>query len=356
MNALHSITGMRSPIERAARQHAAKLLSAHAPPEHQLAFINPREAELLRARGGSGVIDPDTGVQRFDDGSEFDFGGGTIGEGGGQPPPVVGGLTPDAGGGQFGGGGQSFGFGLNDNAGAAPSYGFGAPDFSGGGPSAPPPSTATGGQLTPGGGAQLGFGLDENTRAMPGYGITPPDFSGAGAQPGQPPAQPGGGLFKGLDLGKLAVAGVTGLLGAKGARNAQAQGQQAVTQTKQIAAPYQQTGQQLQAQAQRGELSPSGQQAIEAMRAQLKQGIEGRGGVGVAQAENQIAALRARLLDQQYQLGLQISGIGDKIALGAITTGIQADQYVNSLTNSYFTNMARTLYGTPPTPQTPGTP
>jgi hypothetical protein len=54
------------------------------------------------------------------------------------------------------------------------------------------------------------------------------------------------------------------------------------------------------------------------------------------------------LLAQQYDLGLKISGIGDQIALGAIRTGMQADQYVNQLTNSYFTNVTRALYSAAP--------
>ena len=44
-------------------------------------------------------------------------------------------------------------------------------------------------------------------------------------------------------------------------------------------------------------------------------------------------------------MGLQVSGIGDQIALGAIKSGMEADRYVNQLTSNYFTNIARTVYG-----------
>jgi len=54
----------------------------------------------------------------------------------------------------------------------------------------------------------------------------------------------------------------------------------------------------------------------------------------------------------QYQLGLQISGIGDKIATGAIQAGMQADQYTNQLTSSYFNNIARIASGIPLTTTT----
>ena len=115
-----------------------------------------------------------------------------------------------------------------------------------------------------------------------------------------------------------------------------------------MAAPYQQQGKELLSQAQSGKLSPAGQQQLQAAQAQVAQGIESRGGAGVAQAQAQIEALRQQLLNQQYQLGLQISNVGDSIATGAIKVGMQADQYVNQLTSNYFTNIARTAMGATP--------
>jgi hypothetical protein len=119
-----------------------------------------------------------------------------------------------------------------------------------------------------------------------------------------------------------------------------------------LAAPYQQQGQALQAQAQRGELTPQAQQSLQAVQAQAAQQAERRGGVGQAQMQQQVEAFRQQLLSQQYDYGLKLSGIGDNIALGAIRTGLQADQYVQQLTSNYFNNMARAVYGT--APQTPG--
>jgi citrate synthase len=104
----------------------------------------------------------------------------------------------------------------------------------------------------------------------------------------------------------------------------------------------------LQAQAQRGELTPQAQQSLQAVQAQAAQQAQRRGGVGVAQSQQQIENFRQQLLAQQYDLGLKISGIGDQIALGAIRTGMQADQYVNQLTGSYYGNIARVLFGAGP--------
>ena len=68
----------------------------------------------------------------------------------------------------------------------------------------------------------------------------------------------------------------------------------------------------------------------------------------VLKRDAQIAALRQQLLNNQFQMGVQLSGIGDQIALGAIRTGLQADQYVANLQQNYFSNLARVLGGYAP--------
>ena len=152
-------------------------------------------------------------------------------------------------------------------------------------------------------------------------------------------------------LAKLGVGGVQALLGGYQARQAAEQGQAAKKEQQALAAPYQAKGAELQRQAQAGELTPVAQQQMQAVQAQLAQQATARGGVGAQQAAAQIEAFRNQLLQQQYDYGLKLSGIGDQIALGAIKTGMQADQYVNSLTSNYFNNIARTLYGAPPVTQ-----
>jgi hypothetical protein len=89
------------------------------------------------------------------------------------------------------------------------------------------------------------------------------------------------------------------------------------------------------------------------VQAQAAQGAERRGGVGAQQSMAQVEAFRQQLLQGQYDYGLRLSGIADNIVTGAIKTGLQADQYVSNLTNSYFGNMARIMAGVPNQP-TPG--
>jgi hypothetical protein len=118
-----------------------------------------------------------------------------------------------------------------------------------------------------------------------------------------------------------------------------------------LAAPYQQKGAELQRQAQSGELTPEGQRQLQSVQAQAAQASSSRGGVGAQQSQAQIEALRSQLLQQQYDYGLKLSGIGDQIALGAIKTGLEADRYVQSLNNSFYNNMMYMLGGMQPPAQ-----
>ena len=71
---LKSISGIGADARKLAR-----LLQAKAPEGHMLAYINPREAALLKAHGGSGKPHADTGIPSFEDdvGSIEDYQAGT---------------------------------------------------------------------------------------------------------------------------------------------------------------------------------------------------------------------------------------------------------------------------------------
>jgi hypothetical protein len=201
------------------------------------------------------------------------------------------------------------------------------------------------------------FPVPEMPSQMAAVGGMPAEARELAAQPtARPAAAPapaaGGGDF----LQRLALAGVTGLFGARQARAARRDAGAAAEEQRALGRPYQEQGRQLQAAAQRGELSPVAQQSLQALRARLAQGAQSRGGVGAAQAMQQMEAFRQQLLQQQYDFGLKMSQIGDQYAMGAIRTGMQADQYVNNLTNQFFTNIARTLFAQQPAqqPRPPG--
>ena len=149
-------------------------------------------------------------------------------------------------------------------------------------------------------------------------------------------------------LARLGLAGIGTIQGIMASREASEQGRKARRETEALARPYQQRGEALIQQAQSGELTAAGQQQLQAVRARLAQGAEARGGVGAAQAAAQVEAFRQNLLQNQYDYGQKISNIGDQLMLGAIRTGLEADRYAASLSNTYFTNMASIAVGMPP--------
>ena len=305
----------------------ARLLQKKAPPGHMLAYINQEEADLLKERGGSGEPHENTGIPSFEDGTDELSAYPTEGIVGDVPAEAYD-LSPltqvesyaaqpvtqvD-----ISGQGQDF----------VPSQ-FQTPreigSFPGG--SAPPTPTSL---------AQIKPDLDLLGRAAKATGL------------------------KEETLQKLGISGLQGLVGAYQANKAAEAGRAGKEEMMALAAPYRQQAQEMIGKAQRGELTPVGQQQLQAVQAQAAQGAERRGGVGAQQSMAQVEAFRQQLLQGQYDYGLRLSGIADNIMTGAIKTGMQADQYVNQLTSNYFSNMARIMAGTPsqaagaPTPTTGG--
>ena len=299
----------------------AALLQAKAPKGEMLAYINPKEAALLKAMGGSGKPHADTGIPSYQVESDFSEG-----------------YMADMGRSDF----EPQGSSLYLEGGPAPDYQMGYPEptfaqpaVAGGvAPAAPP--------VQPAGFPEQTFGAGDIGQVArfgtPPIGIEPVRGLTAGI----------GGLADALGLQKrdllpLGLAGVQSVLGARQGRAAARQGQAARQEMQAMAAPYRQQGQALQAQAARGELTPQAQQSLQAVRAQLTQGAQARGGVGAAQVAQQVESVRQQLLQSQADYGLKLSGIGDQIALGAIRAGIQADQYVNQLTGNYMNNIMRMI-------------
>jgi hypothetical protein len=151
----------------------------------------------------------------------------------------------------------------------------------------------------------------------------------------------------GADILRVGGAGAGAYFGRKQSQQAAKQIQAAKEEQQKLAAPYQQQGRDLVGAAQRGELTASGQQQLQALQAQLNQGAESRGGVGVAQAAAQAQAFRNQLLQNQYDYGLKVSQIGDNIALGAIRTGMQLDQQLNQANLAFYTQLGSIAAGIP---------
>ena len=324
----------------------ARLLQAKAPENHMLAYITPEEAQLLKDRGGSGMPDPQTGIPSFQEEFTYDM----YGEQATAQPYVP----------QYETNTPVF------NYDPTSLFTSGRPAQTQA-PQAAPAFDTTSFMAAP----EVGPVPEVRIGAQPTSDLFTPRGYGAGevivedrskiAPPFQPESKTLGqrydDLAKSLGIEKSSLTkGGTALLqllyGAKEGKKAAQQGQRGRQEMEALAAPYLQKGAELQRQAQAGELTPVARQQLEASQAQAAQAASSRGGVGAQQSAARVEAIRNQLLQQQSDYGMKLTSIGDQIALGAIRTGLQADQYANQLTSSYFNNIMRTLAGTPTVTQT----
>ena len=341
-----------------------------------LAHITPREAAKLKAEGGSGTINPDTGLPEFEDG--FDFGMPTFeffsGYGpGAEYQPQDTGFTADI-----------------PMPMARPSdvelaqynpqtYGAGLGEYT---PTAAlsniMPGISQGMAATYTGGAPGDDLLAATQLAARGYGEFPQQYQalyGGGAIPTPPtipadiaatrqaaseilPAEDAEAIYqtsgaldpeveKRLTEAKTAAAakgiqtpfgtlglkeliaalGVGGMglnylraqqQGKQAAQQLQAAYNQAAAQTRELAQPYMQQGGAQLGQALTGALSPAQQQQLAAAQAQAAQQTAASGGVAAAQAGRSVEDLRQRLLSQQQTMALQLLGTGTPLISQAI--------------------------------------
>ena len=331
-----------------------------------LAHITPKEAALLKKRGGSGTVNPDTGLLEFDDGEGFDaYAGGTADQISAQNvanqapsspvSPVYDMIQPSGQttqidtttgrGAQYGGSYQTEPATNKQIADTQAAEDLAAGQAYAAGTVPTGQALPTGGtayaptQLTPLQLGQVAVGDSPYAPQAPSPDAAKPEKS-FGEKALSALTDPG-------TLAKLGLASGLGLYGASRARQGGSQVQQVQGQQQAIASPYQSQGAALVQQAQQGVLSPSSQQAYNAAKAQLEQGKANRGGVGSQQASAQLADTYQRLIDNQYNYGLKVMQIGDNIALGAIKSGLQLDQNLNAATTTFYTQLASMVGGMP---------
>jgi len=100
-----------------------------------------------------------------------------------------------------------------------------------------------------------------------------------------------------------------------------------------IASPYQTQGAEMAQMGLSGGLTPAMAQAFQAAEARLAQQGIGRGGVAAAQSANQLEALRAQLLGDEYKQGLATKQIGDQYAAQGINASTQQANLADQLNN-----------------------
>jgi len=309
-----------------------------------LAHITPKEARKLRRAGGSGSINPETGLPEFYEGGGdyYDFGGSDAYNAATQDtyyPDVqaVDYVTP---GGNLvvpGGEGevqQEPGVDFLSAPASAPITAREVFDRGIPVPPAQPPTSAAEGAA---------FLQSLRGEEIPLSEMQRPDsergfFDKLGSSLSKSLQDPATLARLGLGIGGAGLGMLQQQRGAK-------QGKRAREEMAAIGAPYRAQGQELINQARAGELSPASAQAYQAAQAQLAQQTARQGGVGAAQAAATLERMRAQLLDNQYNLGLRVANIGDQYTRGAIQSGMQANQQLNQASTQFYTNLAATLSG-----------
>jgi len=348
-----------------------------------LAHITPKEAALLKRRGGSGTINPETGLPEYFEGdvsvdiptySEDQFQQAVSGDlpsgTGDYVDPSTYAPTPTA-------------PAADPNAGAQPQY-----------------SEAQFNQAAQG---QLPSGTGD-------YQAPPPDKPGFMSQVSDYLTNPanlaklgllGAGALFGAKQGQTAstqAADATGKIAAIApqitdrsaqaqqqlqniAANARTTGTQAAQDLSALGAPAKTLGTSMMTGATAGNLTPANQAAFAALKAQSEQGISQRGGVGAMQAGVAQQNAQAQLAQQQLQQGLatyqqgasydaqavalkqaqdnmaagiqqtavttalQQAGIADQYTVNAIMTGLQMDQATAQSLKSFYTSLAQVGFG-----------
>jgi hypothetical protein len=300
-----------------------------------LAHITPREAAMLKARGGSGTRNPQTGLLEFED--SYDFGGYDVG-----------GYDPGAGDAGFYDyyGNYDYSPPVTGDYGDYGSFGDYTPSYEGGFTAADLPAVgAVETQFAGGGGARdPGFYPPDQAVVPTEEEVPTPEEEDRSELYKRiidtgirvPPQEKSflSTLFGQGGVGRLGLGLGGALLSASQAQRAGRQAgavsdqiraayERAAGDTRALAAPLTTAGAAALGQAQQGVLDPARLQQFEVARAQLAQQAARTGGVGAIQSAE--AANRARLaaLQAQQTAALQLLGPGNTLMSQAINQQLQ---------------------------------
>ena len=361
-----------------------------------LAHITPKEAALLKRRGGRGSINPDTGLPEFEDdyspiidssadtGGASEFGGAPAAPVNTAPAPVTTDyVDPSAG----------FASSRDTATPATPATSVSSP-----GEGMPPDVNQT---------AQAAADATPGTKDKPGFMSQVGDYLSNPANLAKLGLLGGLGIF-GANQGNKAAAqtqAATGQIAAMApqvidrsaaaqqqlqqiAQDAQTQGATSAANLSALGAPAKELGTGMMTNAVSGNLTPANQAAMAALKAQAEQGISQRGGVGAMQAGVAEESAQAQLAQQQLQQGLATyqqgaaydaqavalqqaqdnmaasiqqqsvstalaqAQIADQYTINAIMTGLQMDAATAQSLRSFYTQLAQVGFSQSGTAQT----
>jgi hypothetical protein len=301
-----------------------------------LAHITPREAAMLKRRGGSGSINPRTGLlefQEYADPYNYDEYAGSTASYLDQPDYQPDVRFPEMTQEDYAASADYQPGGLSLGGGAEPSQEY---DYYSGSAANLP---------------SYSYGGDQPSAFEAERGIAPELYAPyAEGRPEVPEAERPNMIRRALEsLGitpREAIQAGTGLGGILTSRRA---GEQARKLEQQLAPGARETlarGQQLTAQAERGELTPASQRRMDILRAQAAQRAARTGGVGAAQTAIQLESARQTELQRQATYGQSLQQIGDQSLRRALELSLKADQEGAETAQKYFAALGQMVGGT----------
>ena len=325
-------------VEMSLPEMARKLAAAGRGKDSILAHINPKEAALLKSRGGRGEPNPETGIIEFADEEDLPASSYAMD----IPPSTVGTTEAPA---------------------AEPAYGYdyGVPIPSGPTPTAAPTTRPVAPAQTAAPAPSQAFA---QVPASPGYGLgdfgdstareaestpAPSSVQQLLARGGSALAKGGSDLAKQLGpLGFLKVGGglASALAGRKAAGQVSQQAAANEAEIRRLADPYRQQGQQLLNLGQAGQLTAPQQQALEAQRAAVQQQLAQSGvtgGTAQMQAEQAIARVAQQYAQDNIARGVALMGTADKYITDAIQAGYTGAKDAATLTKDFYSQIASML-------------
>lgn len=327
-----------------------------------LAHINPEEAALLKARGGAGTINPETGLPEF-----FEWTSPSTWFGGGSSEPAQ--VYDDYPSQQQ----IDAGTALPTETSSLPEYQsiYEAPVSDYYQQPAPQqfyeapqtgnlpyiPGVTQPAEVYP---STVPASLQQS---VPGAEVfaAPQIAGGLPTAPGAP--KPEKGMLESFEdtvkkyptssniLGNLVKFGLGGLatVPIRNQQNKAAEQTQAMAnEVKALGEPIRQQGLQSLAQAQAGQLTPAQRQSIATSRAQTRQQLERQNitsGVAQQQAEANIQRLTEQYVAGNINNALQMVNLGNRYAQAAITQGYNANNQANQAANLFYQNMFSMLGG-----------
>lgn len=346
-----SITGMTEMGN--ARELAEMLRQLGRGRDTVLAHITPEEAQVLRDRGGSGTINPETGLPEFLDiyGGEDTYAYDVESQPGGfygQTERAT--YNPYT---------QQTRLYNEDISTAQPGPDGTYADFY---------QRALRGTVTPSaqGPQYQPFGTDAEAQMGGFYGGRAPsaeEFARVqqGLQPEPSIAQRAEGALQGVQdlarkyprLTEALGMGAQGIAGLIQARRARSQGREAAARFSALGAPMRQEAENLRQQALAGALTPQQAREQEIARARARQGAAQRGattGTQAAMIENQLSRARAEMSQTNLNNALKMLNLANAYDEAAIKAQLAADQEADQILADIYQNIAFTTTASRNTP------